>query len=58
MASKHVTKVTMSKFKEHGRVVRFKEDNDGRKVGSVYVDKDELKKMGNPGTVEVTVSAA
>lgn len=47
---------TLPLFSEHGKVNRFK-DEDNSVVTSVYVSKAALKKLGNPPTIKVTFEA-
>lgn len=57
MAAKSVS-VVCEKFKDHKRVTRFKENEKTSVVGSVYVDKDTLKELGNPESIKVTITPA
>ena len=56
MATPKKVTVEVHKFKEHTKVVRYKEaEEDNPVIGSLYVSKSALEKMGNPPTLQVTI---
>lgn len=42
---------------ETKRKIRFGEDNDTPKIGTVYITKKEVKELGEPTRIRVTVEA-
>lgn len=50
--------VEVHKFKEHKKVVRYKEaDEEHGIIGSIYIDKEVVVKFGDPPTLNITIGA-
>jgi len=43
--------------KETKNMVRFREDEEGRNIGTLYMDQEQHKKLGAPGSITVIVTA-
>ena len=57
MASKTIT-LTFDTPQEKKKVVRYDNADENSATKSFYVDKADLKKLGNPSEIKVTIEAA
>ena len=50
--------LTFKKDKETKNTVRYAEQGDEPVVGTLYLQKSAVEKLGNPDTLKVTIEAA
>jgi hypothetical protein len=50
-------KVVLHKSKETKGTWQYKEEDEGRQVRQIYLAKEQVKELGEPESIEVTVKA-
>lgn len=50
-------KLIFTKAKDTKNKVRYEEEGDDQVVGTLYITKEDVRDLGNPEKVEVTINA-